>query len=461
MISLAVLMVLLMSNASSAWHWNDEESSTFLESRAGDPRILDDGADCFEATREKVNATCAVLYAHIFSAPFKDRTKTMNLIRPADCLDNRGIGFYSDPAVYHSESQAQVVIQAEPPRDKSRFCRDPSIHTMGAFTSPPVILDPQTNITGYWYLSANTLDFSLGLTGNEGPLPATGVLPCVTVEMVLTSTTDHGETMELGRGALTKTVVSGLTSEQVETPVPDACPGAEETLVIENITEFAIDLGRVPPALQTADSLQWHVSWYHETPDILGGSKIRHVQWNVHTGPDHPPRLVVPVQDPFNVWDLLIRPGNPSDLRFDLDLWSPWGHYDTDRGSIRLVLHDEKGQRVELNHFGGSLYDDHGLLTVIRGWNVHDENIAPGNYELTLASTNWQHTMDANWTAVMEVTEDDITLRTHDGSVLQIYKPSMDEQNIPAPGVLIVILVVLYGFFNRVVFQPPPSRDSE
>ncbi len=151
--------------------------------------------------------------------------------------------------------------------------------------------------------------------------------------------------------------------------------------------------------------------WYQETDGdqyiILPPTGAA---WNVNAGEDFPPKVVFPVRNPMDVE--LVYPRFVHDKLVVLGIINtPWGSYDIDRELTRMVVKDGKGNVVPVDP---ALVTDTLDSSVAHGghykpinatwvWDYQAQGLAPGDYTVTVETTNFQHSYTTSTTAAFTI----------------------------------------------------------
>lgn len=409
----AVLTALLItSSATSAWHSTAEEPNERFTAYAGDPRILDDGKECFEATAAEQDITCAVFYAHIDSLIGRS---PLNLQRPGECNLDPAKGFTGTPGIEPLWMFERFTITYSPgfvPYDPAT-CQEPRFVPRTTLSDHVKISD-QADIHGYWYISADTLEInSIAFGTGPGNGPSMGLMPCVTIRMTLETGAQVGKGELLAEGTTTKTVASSPPGTgTIPTGLADPCPGAQGELRFEEITEFKVDLGRVDRVINATKGFVIGVQMYaHDGGDPDEENNIMHRDWNMRSSHENPARVVIPVERTHSA-NLTVLPSDDR-LWFETEILPHFGSYDLDTHNIRVTLIDNDGVSVPLEHVHPPLFrfshDHDGINQPVRavfGWDHEAERLPPGTYTLQVTAPNWQHTHEATAQATIIISED-------------------------------------------------------
>lgn len=458
--------MLVLGNPSVASHWANENPHEKFTSEAGDPAYIEDAQDCWDQIGEDGDRHCVVLYGHVFDLL---NAVPINIQRPSPNCDSLARGFTSTPPVEPYWSFNRISLFSSPGfvEYNQNDCDSPRLHPERGLTSD-VNVAQDVDILGYWYMSADMFEVNaIGLnTGGQGPLPHMGVLPCLTVRMELHTQRFVGQGELLAAGQTTKTVVSTPYGQGIneELPIPQPpCPSDQDPGGVMNateVTEFKINLGQISREIREHEGfvvgVQW---WFHDMGDPdWSQDKVYHREWNLHTGPDYPNRIVLAVEDS-------VRVERVQPQLFDGKIYihsvlnSPWGSYDVDTQNIRVQVFDENGNEVA-DHTSAHMADpilrysvDHdGHFKPVNAtfpWDFEQEGLEPGDYTIRVTVTNWQHTHDAYREAGFTI-RDDLSVEGR-GSDGEIYSgDNVDTGEAPGVGIIAAALaaVVLAGIVS-------------
>lgn len=456
--SLALLFVLSMTSPASASPGAHGEA---YGSTAGDPRVFEDGKACFDALLASGAAdrgsTCDVLYAHIFDLL---QWVPVNVQRPSsEFYQDLAQGFPGVP-VGHEEyhNLNELMLNSSPGFvEYLEPGTDPRIHPERGITAD-VVFDPDVPITGYWYLSADFDEIATvdDIPPGSGMGPDAGILPCLTVRMVLQTGQYAFKGTDLAAGSTTKTIVSAKAAEEpgeslAETECPGAGPG--DIMTPENVTEFEVTLDPLsdPVVIPRGEGFVVRVEWYQFAPGNPDDqNKVYQGQINVHTGVEHLARVLMPIQNA-----LVIEKVDP--VSFDDKIYvqvqanSPWGSYDVDPASLALTLRDPLGNEIPMQHEPPLLrYSvDHGghfePVIAVFEWDAKAQNLAPGSYTIEATAKNWQHSATATASTPMEVEGKRIIIRGPD----EVPEVPAEESPLAATGLLLTALLGLAMAMRR------------
>lgn len=397
-IGLSVAAIMLFAPLGAA------QTTTPYGTVSGDARVLEDGAKCFEAVAGSQD-TCVVLYGHVFDLL---NAVPANVQRPPDGAIDLSKGFTGTPGYEPVWDFNQLDLYSSPgfveypPNSNEK----PRLHPERGL-SFDVQVSKDVPVTGYWYLSADFDEFSPAGVDNAPPGsaddPSVGILPCLEVRMVLQTGRYFGSGDVLAEGSVTKTIVTAdpLGANQQDTSAIPAtpCPNGD-TAVVENgdVIEFEVDLGVANADIPRLQGFVIHVEWFNYAPgEEDNPDKVYTHQWNLHTGTDYVPRVLVPIKNPVEVSK--VRP-----QFFDGKIYihgvfnSPWGSYDVDHGTIGVEVFDESGAPVAANIEDPILrysVDHNGHFKPVNAtfpWDYKADGVAPGTYTVRVTAQNWQHT---------------------------------------------------------------------
>lgn len=410
-LSIAIVALLLLAGPAAAWHWEDETPNEKFETQAGDPRVLEDGAACFEALNATSEAGqdehCLVLYAH-----HRDMLNRgyLNTQRPADCAEDLARGFTTVPHVEPYWSFHRKVLAPQSGFiEYNEGCAGDARLTGSLEFSEPLRLSDATDIIGYWHLSADALEISIADVLGDGP--SMGVMPCVTVRMVLETGRSPGMGSVIAEGQTTKTILTTPDGAPLPVDLDDPCPGATGQISGEEVTEFEVNLGSEAAELSN-EGFHVEVQWYqHDGGDPDETSNVVQNDWNMRTGADYPNRIVMPVRQTHHVDRLSTTTNADGTITVDAKISSVLGRYDVDEQNLRLWVTDPHGDVVTLEHVQGPVIDDSwqavhgGELWPVEAQFIIDpakEDIDLTGHSVRLLATNWQHTTTARHAAITD-----------------------------------------------------------
>jgi hypothetical protein len=409
--------------------------------------------------RQHPDVTCAVLYAHVIDLLGRF---ALNVQRPPDCAPDLEAGLTGTPGVEPFWSFTRRAGEPSPKFvDYYVACADHRRgfhHLRGA---KDVHIVPAHPVIGVWTLSADTLELPpAGPLGGMDILPGAGVMPCVTVRMVLQEGRLPGDGRVVAEGTATKTVIT-LPAELGghDLPLDDACPGATGTIRTEEATTFHVDLGSVDDVIREETGFILRVERYHwdgGDPDAPDNAIQR--EWNMRTGPEHLPRLVLPLADALTFRHVRLSVLGDA-IHLQKVIVSPWGIYDVDVRNVRPDLYDIAGDLVwrdqdPIIHLSSHCDCHLAPRNISFRFDPFATGLAPGAYTLKLMATNWQHTANAEWSAVLRLEPDGASLVSEDGTVL-LSLPGEAVATSPGASALAALLAILAAL---VAFRAGPRR---
>lgn len=403
-VTTVALALLLLIPAGSA-------QSTQYFATSGDEIYRQDGAECLEAVGfdpaniEEGQDTCVVLYGHIFDLL---NAVPINIQPPPGAQPDLSRGFTGAPNVEQlGFDNNQLPLYSSPGfvEYASPDDTEPRLHPERGITDT-VDLSDTVPVTGYWYLSADFDEVSVA-GGDPAANPDVGVMPCVTVRMVLETGRVHNQGTYLAEGFETKVLVNQDGGAGGASPAPAEvdCSGfgnsaeSAEVMMPEDVTEFKVDMGVAKGDIPKIEAFLVYVEWYQWHPgDPDNKEKIGQHQWNLHTGGEYRNRVLIPVKNPVRIEE--VRP-----QFFDGKIYihgvfnSPWGSYDVDPSSIEITIKDADGNVVEANNIEPAILrysvDHDGHFKPVNAtfpWDYKADGLGPGEYSIEVTAMNWQHT---------------------------------------------------------------------
>jgi hypothetical protein len=421
LMALSVTGLLLFSTAATAWHMPNENEHVKFTSIAGDARVQTDGADCIEAVGHSINGEekshCIVLYAHNYDLL---QPVPINVQRPPECFPDLAQGFTGTPGIEPFWTFSRAVLYSSAgfvEYEESRCASEnykPRIHPERGLTSD-ILIDRSADILGYWYLSVDTAEFTpAGQDGHNNGLNM-GVMPCVTVEMVLQTGRFPGSGTTLATGRTTKTMVTtpDVLGDAPDLPAqpPDPCEGSDGDIAPGRVTEFKVNLGKATADIPEHAGYIIIVRWFqHDGGNSEEENNVIMREWNRHNGADYPNRVIIPVQESIRIERIRVQEFD-SKLYFHTVLNSPWGSYDVDTRNIRVEVFKENGEAVPLQHLAEPILrysvDHDGHFKPVNAtfpWDYKKENLPDGRYTVKVTVPNWQHTAEATRSSSFGIT---------------------------------------------------------
>jgi hypothetical protein len=252
----------------------------------------------------------------------------------------------------------------------------------------PLELDAEKDVLVYWYMSADAARVSQ--VGFDGPAPA-GALPHFTVRAELRLGNDLRK--DLSGGDL---IAAGEATVDLVT-VPGGAP-----------MEIIVNLGKPQmESIPQKDSFNLGVSWFQVDQ---GGERVLAPGWKLHTGPQYPNRLVLPVKNPIYVY--FVEPQFQEDrLAVNAAFNSPLGNYAVDASSLQVEIHGPDGfhakalsEPVVVQHT--FQHNEHQVAT-LEGWlwDYKADHAPPGNYTVVVRGSDVQHLAVAEKSASFTLAE--------------------------------------------------------
>ncbi|MEA3166078.1 MAG: hypothetical protein QOJ26_947 [Thermoplasmata archaeon] len=157
------------------------------------------------------------------------------------------------------------------------------------------------------------------------------------------------------------------------------------------------------------DNLVVEWEWYQKTENPTGGSNEyitgavgAGIVWNLNSGEDYPSNVVLPVRNPLDVE--LVYPQFIHEKLVVLSVINtPWGSYDIDPASLKLVVKDASGNKVPIQD--GTIQQVLEQSVAHAGhyqpikptwvWDYKAQGLKPGDYTVSVEIANFQHSVDA------------------------------------------------------------------
>jgi hypothetical protein len=417
--AILVAALMLLSPLASA-----QSQTEKFDSYSGDENTRDDGAKCFDEIDGRDDLSCVVLYGHPFDL---NNIMYINVQRPPSYLEDLSRGLTGAPGVeaVTGRGSNEFTLASSPGFVEYRGPDvDPGLHPERGLTAD-VELASDVDIFGYWYLSADFDEFSpLGIDKipdnspvEPGADPSYGIMPCLTVRMVLQEGRHFGNGEILAEGRTTKTIVTGMHLEGTGNPgIPDhpCADGHTAEVDINDVIEFEVNLGKASGAISAAQGFIVFVHWWNHAPGSPNNpDKVYMHQWNLRSGSEYMPRIVVPLANP--IWfEGPVRPQFfDGKLFFRGTINSPWGSYDVDTGNIKVEVFDANGAPVAMNNLEEPILrysvDHDGHFKPVNAafpWDFRADNVPPGEYTVRMTAMNWQWTGEASREARIIIHED-------------------------------------------------------
>lgn len=400
-----LIVLLLMLSPGATAQTQTEKYGSF----SGDENVRADGARCFDAIEGRDDVSCTVLYAHPFDLL---NLLYINTQRPPDHLGELSRGYANAPGIEALWSGNNEFVLVSSPGFVEYGTHDPpqTSHVRGL--GYDLDLAAEVDIWGHWYMSADFDEYGPlaidripdGSPHGPGKDPSYGMMPCLTVRMALAEGRNPGGTV-LAEGQVTKTIVTGMHLDDADDPaVPDhTCGTGDEAAVeIDDIIEFEVNMGPAKGPIDAAEGFNILVHWWNHAPgEPDDQDKVYMHQWNLRSGPEHMPRVAIPVMDAIRI-DSMVPEFQDDMLFLQTEIISPWGAYDVDPGNIGVSIFDADGDPVAATHLEGPVLRYSGVHThltdPVRGvfsWDHQADGVPPGEYTLRVHALNWQWTGDA------------------------------------------------------------------
>lgn len=385
------------------------QTDSSFQSTSGDPQYLEEGKECLEAVGFSADIgplpgapTCTVLYGHLFDII---SAVPINVQRPPSGQLDLARGITGEPVAEQAGfNKNQLTLYSSPGfvEYQSPTDDDPRLHPERGITDD-VKIDKAIPITGYWYMSADAEEVST-FGGDHADGVDVGAMPCLTVRMVLQTGRVYGTGQTLAEGSITKTIISdGVTDTQESTGQTMDCStikgGQAEIMSPNQVTEFKVDLGTASSDIPKINAFHVFVEWYQWAPSSPDSKdKVGQREWNIHSGPSYPNRVVIPLENPVRIEE--VRPQPFAGKIYIHGVYnSPWGSYDVDPGTMTLKIFDASGKEVSnptvsepTLHFSVD-HDGHFKpVNATFAWDYLKDDLVAGEYTIELGVQNWQHT---------------------------------------------------------------------
>lgn len=390
--TLAALVILALAALPSTVQAGPEAGD-----KARDRLIAHDSEVCRNGVAAAgTDATCTVLYAHLFALL---QGVPLTTQPPTNACPDLAKGFTTVPAFPPLFDTARVDLWTMVgPIEYPRAGCEARLHPERGLAGD-VRLEARVPLAFHWFLSADTDDVSLLIDPSE---PDTGAMPCVEVRVTLQTGRVFGQGNVLAQGSARRTVLSSNVAEPQRLPQFDPCAEGELVLAhhpfleVAPVHEFPVSLGPVGVPLPRRQGFVVHVEW-SQVRD--GPIQANQREWNVHSGADYRNRLVVPVVSPLRMEPPQVERYGRHHLIINASVQSPWGTYDVDVDSIRLDLLDGNGFAIPPRSLTGPLLrystDQHANVHPVNAtwaWDFLKAQSSPGPYTVRVSAGNSQHT---------------------------------------------------------------------
>jgi hypothetical protein len=298
---------------------------------------------------------------------------------------------YSEPTiapVYGAGFNKLLFFNSMGPVEYNASLGQPRIHPEKGLALD-VELDPEQDILAYIWFSA---DFTEVRHANfQGPAPV-GVVPMFNVQATLRLGNDVRKDLTQG-----EVVAQGQTVLDLVTP-----PGGAPQEVAINLGKAGLD--RIPQR----DSFNLQFEWWQVDS---GGNRVLQPGWILHTGAQHPIRLVLPVKNPLYLY--FVEPQFQEDkLAVNAAFITPLGNYDVDPASLEIEIAHANGFRAKtlsepvlVQHT--YQHNEHNVAT-LNGWlwDYLADEAPPGEYKVTVRGKNLQGTASAEKSATFVLSDE-------------------------------------------------------
>lgn len=251
-------------------------------------------------------------------------------------------------------------------------------------------LDTGRDVMVHWFMSADALEVrQLSL---EPPVHA-GAVPKLTVRAELRLGNDVRKDLRAG-----DLVAAGQTTVDLVT-----LPGQAE------VTEVVVNLG--PPKVDRVprrQSFNLGVEWFQAEGS---GSQVLMPGWNLHTGPQYPNRVIVPVRNPIYLW--FVEPQFLDDkLVVNAAFQSPLGNYDVAPESLQVEITGPGNVRAKslsqpvLIQQSYTHNEHHVAVLNSWVWDHKADGAPPGLYTATVRGSNLQGSAWAEKSATFRIEDE-------------------------------------------------------
>lgn len=290
---------------------------------------------------------------------------------------------YSQPTVapnYGAQFNRVHFFNSMGPVEYNASLAQPRIHPEKGLALD-LELDQGKDILVSWYMSADAAEVQQA--GFEPPVHA-GAVPQLHVRAELRLGNDVRDDLNAGELVAAGEAVVDLVS----------APGAEIMEIVVNLGPAQVD--RIP----RRESFNLGVEWFQTEGN---GVQALMPGWNVHTGPNAPNRLVLPVKNPIYLYFVEPQFHEDGKLAVNAAFLSPLGNYDVDPASLTISFQGPTqpktlSQPVLIQHT--YQHNDHNVAA-LNGWlwDYRTDGALPGNYTVTVRGTNLQGTATAEKSA--------------------------------------------------------------
>ena len=238
-------------------------------------------------------------------------------------------------------------------------------------------LDVTGPMTLYFYVGAGNINPSLGETGASA-------MPNIRVAARVEA--DFREPLVLARGASQPTAITTVSQEPV-------------------VYEFKVELEPLPLSPENvAQRMRSGLYIVVGVEQISSGETVEVAQpgWSVRTGPQFPPRIIIPTKDPIRL-ERVLATVQDGDVYGRAIVRAVYGAYDLDADSLRARIvapgtdKDVDPRALELIEVRRAISDHDGVLKPANiTWKVHPEHLDLGGsvYRIDFEVRNLQGTYE-------------------------------------------------------------------
>lgn len=359
------------------------------------PELAADRQPCVDAMGNESGASCIVLYALAMNLL---ETAYLTPQGPPPFCPDIAKGFTTTPTVSPYFDQARFDLAPTPMFvEVAEGECDTRFHP-GYGVARDVEFREGAPLLLSWYLSADEDEVNIVA---DPTLVDSGALPCMEARATLLEGWP-GPSRIVASDVARRSIISSKVVPPSTLDRKDPCASGE--IVEERYPNLEVAVAHEFPFALRAENLTWrtgtrpmvHVEWHFLDQD---GHRLGPRAWNVHTGPEFRPRVVLPVTNPLWIEAFDVVEANGT-LQVNGSFMSPFGSQDVDPTNIHLQVFDPAGRVVldtTSSHENAVLtygYHGHGgpepPLEVSFIWAYARQDLAAGEYRVRVEATNWQ-----------------------------------------------------------------------